>query len=131
MVDKTNEQTEAAPTPAAPKFIGGGPRSKVVPLEHPVAYDGREYHAITLVRLNAKEVEDMLDKINRGEGTEIPIFRDVEGAVIPKIVLDALDDNDALALDEAAPEFIPRRFKPKQTSVASAEGAPLDPSSSA
>ena len=120
MTDKTNEQTEAAPALAAPKFIGGGPRSKVVPLEHPVAYDGREYHAITLVRLNAKEVEDMLDKINRGEGTEIPIFRDAEGAVIPKIVLHALDDNDSLALDEAAVDFIPKRFRPRAGEPASA-----------
>lgn len=121
MVDKTEEATEAPAPKPAPVFIGNGrARSKVVSLESPVEYDGREYRAITIVRLNAKEVEDMLAAINRGEPARFPIFRDENGALVPEIVLDALDDDDSLTLDEAAADFIPKRFKPKDDGAASA-----------
>lgn len=117
MSDKSATQTE---TPAPPRYIGDKPRSKIVTLENPITYDGREYRAITIVRLNAKEVEDMLAAINRGEAARFPIFRDDAGAVIPEIVLDSLDDDDSLALDEAARDFIPKRFRPKNDEAAAA-----------
>lgn len=117
MSDETATQTE---TPAPPRFISGRPRSKVLTLENPITYEGREYREITIVRLNAKEVENLLAAINRGESARFPIFRDGVGAVIPEIVLDSLDDDDSLALDEAAADFIPKRFKPKVDEAASA-----------
>ena len=47
-------------------------------------------------------------------------FRDDAGAVIPEIVLNSLDDDDSLALDEAARDFIPKRFRPKNDEAAAA-----------
>jgi hypothetical protein len=115
MSDEPAKQTEST---APPKFIGGPARSRVVPLEWPLEYDGREYSSVTIVKLNAKEVKEVLAAINRGESSKIPIFRDADGGVIPDGVLDALDDDDSFALDEAAGEFIPRRFKPEKDDAA-------------
>ncbi len=102
-------------------------------LEWPLEYDGREYREITIKRLTAQEVKDLADALRAlPEGTpppRWPIFVDAEGAPIPEEVLDALDPDDDTMLQEAALDFLPRRFvaaarTPESTQPASSTAAP-------
>jgi hypothetical protein len=102
-------------TPA--HITGDRPRAKTVPLEWPVEYAGKVYDAVTLVRLTAgdvikfsRELETAL-KNDPDAPVRFPIFKDDSGAPIPDEVLDALDDDDRMTLDEAAVDFLPRRFR--------------------
>jgi hypothetical protein len=100
-----------------PKFIGGAPRFKSIKLKSPLAYAGKEYRTICIVRLTAAEVakfQDELDALLRSDPDatlRFPIFRDETGAGIPDIILNALDDDDKFELDKAAIDFLPRRFR--------------------
>jgi hypothetical protein len=110
------DQAESA-APETPKFINGATRAKSIPLVAPLAYAGKEYRTITLVRLTAGEVARFLKEIETASKDDpnasirFPIFRDDAGSPVPDIVLDALDDDDKFALDEAATDFLPRRFR--------------------
>lgn len=56
------------------------------------------------------EIEQLLTR-NPDAKVRLPLFRDERGEPIPDEVMDALDDDDRLALDEAAANFLPRRFR--------------------
>lgn len=110
------------------------PRFKSVPLQWPIEYAGKTYTEVQIVRLTAKEVADWVEGIKGREKEEvrIPIFRDADGLPIPDAVLDGLDDDDRLALDEAALDFLPRRFRAAPASASGpADGAITAPSSPA
>ncbi|WP_051949255.1 hypothetical protein [Methylosinus sp. PW1] len=111
MDDGNTDVVAAAPEPEAPKFVGGAARFKSVTLAWPLAYDGAIYDHVNLHRLTAKEVADWVESIKEKDSVRFPIYRDDSGASIPDVVLDALDDDDRLALDEAAKDFLPRRFQ--------------------
>jgi hypothetical protein len=127
MSDGTTAQTEP---PAPPKFISGKPRFRVVTLEEPLEYDGREYREIHLVKLTAKEVADWLETLAADGSAKFPIFRDAEGARIPDAVLDGLDADDREEVDKAAMDFLPRRFRGVMTSASGpADGEATGPTS--
>jgi hypothetical protein len=100
-----------------PRFLDARPRFKTVRLQWPVAHAGREYRAISIVRLTAAEVAKFqadLDALLKGDPNAMlrfPVFRDEAGAAISEAVLDALDDDDKFELDKAAFDFLPRRFR--------------------
>jgi hypothetical protein len=118
----TEENTEATAVPAPPKFISGRPRFKVVTLEEPLEYDGREYREIHLVKLTAKEVADWIETLEANGSGRFPIFRDADKAPIPDAVLDGLDADDREEVDKAAVDFLPRRFR----GVTASASAPAD-----
>jgi hypothetical protein len=99
------------------RIVSERPRRQTVDLEWPVLFEGREYRSITLIRLTAGDVSRFQDEIERllrsnsDTKVRLPLFRDEDGALIPDAVMDALDDDDRLALDEAAANFLPRRFR--------------------
>jgi hypothetical protein len=102
--------------PAAPAFLSDRPRFRVIDLEWPLAYAGKDYRAITIVRMTAADIEAYTEKLAELAKTDpnarfrLPVYRDEAGAPVPDAVLDALDDDDRLAVDTAALDFFPRRF---------------------
>jgi hypothetical protein len=111
MDDGTKDVAAAPAAPETPKFVGGASRFKSIPLAWPLVYGGVLYDHIILQRLTAKEVADWVEDIKEKDEVRFPIYRDDAGTSIPDAVLDALDDDDRLALDEAAKDFLPRRFR--------------------
>jgi hypothetical protein len=99
------------------RIVSDRPRAATITLEWPIAYDGRVYATITVARLTAAEVahfqEEIVQLLDSGADAKVrlPLFRDARGELIPDAVMDALDDDDRLALDEAAASFLPRRFR--------------------
>jgi hypothetical protein len=97
-------------------IVSDWPRAKTIPLEWPVAFAGQEYRAVTGSRLTAAEVarfQSEIEQLLRSDPdakVRLPLFRDERGEPVPDEVMDALDD-DRLALDEAAANFLPRRFR--------------------
>lgn len=113
----TEEVKAKAPAKKPARIIADRPRVKVIDLQWPIEFDGREYRAIAITRLTAGEVaqfqaeiEELL-KDHPDTKVRFPLFRDESGAVIPDEVMDALDDDDRFALDEAAADFLPRRYR--------------------
>ena len=85
-----------------------------MPLEWPVEWNGRTYESVTLRRLTVAEVAAFVESLkDLPEGAKIrwPIFCDENGAPMPPEVMDALDADDSDALDKAALDFLPRRFR--------------------
>lgn len=89
------------------------PLSRAIPLEFPKTVDGVLWNEIHLARLTAGEVRDFEERLAAGDDStrvRLPVFRDAAGAPVPENVLDALDDDDILALEVASKDFLPRRF---------------------
>ena len=102
---------------AIAQFLSDRPRSKTIELSWPISFNGRNYQAITMIRLTAGDVARFQDELeallrnNPDAALRFPIFRDETGAPIPAEVLDALDDNDRFELDRAAADFLLRQFR--------------------
>ena len=99
------------------RIVSDRPRAATIALEWPVEYGGRIYKTIIVARLTAAEVARFQDEIvqllesSADSKVRLPLFRDERGEPIPDKVMDALDDDDRLALDEAVVSFLPRRFR--------------------
>ena len=118
----------SSPPPAAPVFVNTAARRRSVKLQWPLEYGGRVYDEICVRRLTVAEVAVWVEGLKTGgDNPHMPIYVDAAGAPIPDVVIDALDDDDGAALDEAVRDFLPRRFRGLQ---ASASG-PADGESSA
>jgi hypothetical protein len=99
-----------------------------------VEYAGKLYGSISLLRLTAGEVIAFTRELEAALKNDpdapvrFPTFKDDSGAPIPDAVLDALDDDDPVTLDEAAVDFLPRRFRAQaaqgSTSETPGDGAP-------
>lgn len=119
----------------APRFIGKHERSRVVTLEWPLEYDGREYRKIHIVRLTASEVakfqEEIIALLERDKNARIrfPLYRDADGGLIPDEVMDALDDDDKVVLEEAAMTFLPRRYRDAMSASTQPSGDNIERSS--
>lgn len=106
---------EAAPPPAAPMFDAAEKRQKIISLEWPFTLDGKRLEKVIIRRMTQAEVAGMIQAINAAKDTgadEIgfPIFYDTDGFLLSDTILSAMDADDAAALDEAARDFLPRRF---------------------
>lgn len=109
----------ASAVPAAPRFVGGPPRSRIVPLTWPVEYDGRVYNAITVHRLSAGDVGDVMRAIEEhGSKARLPMFD------VPFEVIDALDADDADSVNAAVLDFLPRALRPADESQPATGAAP-------
>lgn len=115
----TNPAAEQAITSAGPvvRLLDDGRRSRVVPLEWPIEIDGRVVDAVTVRRLNTKDVADFVAAVQSSPSGgdmrlfRFPMFFDIEGNKLSDAVIDALDDDDTATLTEVASDFLPRRFR--------------------
>ncbi len=114
--------TEKTDTPAAPAaedkpvviaFADPSKRAKTVDLAFPVTVNGKTMDKIVIRRMTQAEIAAFIEQNAGKEGvTRFPLFYDADGNKIPDEVHSALDDDDALALEQAASDFLPRRFRP-------------------
>ena len=81
-------------------------REKMVPLEHPFELNGHLWSEIKVRRVTGKQVSDYMDRMRAGDMDAMPPMVDC-----PQAVWNALDDDDQMAIDEAARPFTPRRLK--------------------
>ena len=107
----------ATPVPVA-VFDAADKRFKTVSLQWPFSYEGKHYDSIVIRRLTQGAVAAFVARINaeKQANTEaevrFPIYADTDGNSLSDAVMACLDDDDALAVDEAARDFLPRRFQP-------------------
>lgn len=107
----------------APRLLGV--RSTVVPLDFPVDYDGKVYSEITVTRMTGAQVIEFVNMLKEsGSRANLPMFD------VPREVIDALDADDAEALDEAVFNFLPHRLMGEDGRMREA-GADTSPSSEA
>jgi hypothetical protein len=100
-----NKVEQPAEMPSA-RIVSPKEREKMVPLEYPVEFDGKLWTEIKVRRVSAQEVADYLELLKSDQAFDIPPMVEC-----PIEVWNALDDDDQLAVDEAARPFTPRRLK--------------------
>ncbi len=106
--------TDTIQAAAATRFASTADRSRVMKLKWPIVHQERDINEVVLARLTAREVADFQEKLaNLPEGARFvwPMFRELDGSPVGSEILDALDDDDRLALDKAALDFLPQRFR--------------------
>jgi hypothetical protein len=107
----------AAPINDAVTIDHADSRMKMFPLAWPVTYQGTRHEQIGLCRMTAKQVADFVVQLGAVGAADpnailrFPIFVDANGAALPGALLDGLDADDADVLNEAAVDFLPRRFR--------------------
>lgn len=101
MTDQSIVESETQPAPASPRFVGDRRRDVVVPLEWPIEYDGKVYNEIRVRRMTGAEVAAF---VNSDDGT-LPMVE------APKVVIDALDADDAMAINKAITDFLPQSLR--------------------
>lgn len=106
----------AAAVAAPPRIISSKPRNRTVDLEWPIEYEGRMYDRIVVRRMSTAEVVTFVDAARQarvGDGdVRLPMFDTVDGTPVPLEVIDALDPDDAAAVNEAVADFLPRSLRP-------------------
>jgi hypothetical protein len=102
---KESNAEQPAEIPTA-RIVSPKEREKMVPLEYPVEFDGKIWTEIKVRRVSAQEVADYLELLKSDQAFDIPPMVEC-----PLAVWNALDDDDQLAVDEAARPFTPRRLK--------------------
>lgn len=105
-----------APLQAVPTFEAAAKREKTIALEWPFTLDGKRFDQVVIRRMTQGEVAGMIQAINEAQsaGTSeigFPIFYDTEGFLLSDAIMAAMDADDAATLDEAARDFLPRRFR--------------------
>lgn len=119
------------------QFVGGKVRQTTIVLDFPVEFEGTTFSEIGLRRLTAGEVSVFMDtaraliEADANANPRAPIFVTNAGEPIPDGLFDALDDDDAFKLDEAAKDFLPRRFlgAPKASASTPTDGSDTEPTS--
>lgn len=101
MTDETTTPPAAAPAekPVA-KVLGD--RTRRVPLEWPVEYDGKVYDAVTVSRMSGEQISAFYADEVSGR---LPMFD------CPFEVIDALDADDAMTVQKAVLDFLPRSMR--------------------
>jgi hypothetical protein len=95
------DDTETKQKPAPASFVDA--RTKTIPLEWPLTYDGEMYTEVTIRRLTGAEVSDFFAQ--PAESRRLPMFD------CPADVIDALDADDSMAVSEAVMGFLPRSMR--------------------
>ncbi|MGJ4927453.1 phage tail assembly protein [Bradyrhizobium sp. HKCCYLRH3095] len=100
-----NAEPEGKPGP--PQFVGGKPRSRVVPLDWPLSYRGKTYDRITVRRMTTGEVGEFIAAASSEDmkNARLPMFD------CPPEIIDALDPDDAERVNEVIRDFLPRLLR--------------------
>ncbi|GHB34136.1 hypothetical protein GCM10007094_24010 [Pseudovibrio japonicus] len=88
----------------APKFVKKTPRTKTIPLEEPLEWDGKVYKEVTFKRMKGKEVSEL----PVGESL-IVLAAYVTG--VPAVVIEDLDQDDFVEVMETLNDFLPRKLR--------------------
>lgn len=87
-------------------------RFRIVELTWPVTFEGKTYERITVSRMSVRQLGVFMDTIeSKGRLSDLPMFD------VPREVIEELDADDGDKLDEAAADFLPRRFRVTAGSV--------------
>lgn len=104
-----NEKTEEVVE--KPEFVGKRERSRRVELDDPVKFRGKVYEAFVVRRLSTSEVAAWADAVRAGdEDANLGNVVDDDGEVVPREVLEFIDDDDDAKVSEAISDFLPRRL---------------------
>ncbi len=106
----TAEQSPAAvpetkPAPAPARIVSSLPRDATVKLIYPIEFDGKQWDEVRVRRVTGVEISNYMEALSRGEKPLPPTFD------FPTEVYEALDDDDLLAVEQAAFRFLPRRLR--------------------
>lgn len=105
------EQQEATegqtPAPAAAKIVGGKERTRTIPLEWPIEYDGAVYDQLTVRRVGGTDFKTIASMAGKDE--EIHLAAMLTG--VPPQVIEALDGDDFITVQEAVKDFLPRKLQ--------------------
>jgi len=104
MTDDT--KPEEAKEPPVARIVNPEGRSKLVPLQFPVEFDGTVWSAIEVRRCTGAEIKADFERM--GEGGEFVLPHVLQ---CPMVVWWALHDDDQLLVDEESRAFMPRRLK--------------------
>lgn len=107
---------EAAVAPVTPVVFFGKQRSTTVPLQFPFTLDGSTITGVTIRRLTLGEVQDLLAKTRGRTLVFMEIYAEMTGLSVD--TLKGLDDEDGVAITDAAYDFLPPRFKTDDASSA-------------
>jgi hypothetical protein len=125
---------EVALRPRVIKLLGKD-RSADVPLTYPLQVDDQVIDKITVRRLSTAEVAEFIDgvvaasTVGATKMLRFPMFYDAEGNRLGDDIIDALDDDDAVRLTEAAASFLPQRFRVnEEPDTTPGSGGPIEPS---
>ena len=103
----------AESTKPAVRWLTDKKRVESYALAYPFELDGVEYRTITIKRLTGAEVAAFMEKMRdapQGTSLRYPLFF-VERVEISDAAWAALDDDDRLALEAIASDFLPARFR--------------------
>ena len=123
--------------PSPVTIVGGPPLSRRVPLRWRYQHEGLTYDAVTVKRLTVAEVRALTAAQRAAEEKDpdaslpFPIFVTDDGVTIPQAVMDAMLDDDMVALERAADDFFPARFRARADDSSSASGADTEQTSDA
>ncbi|MGV1352780.1 phage tail assembly protein [Klebsiella pneumoniae] len=107
-----NETTEttapASEQPPAPTavFVDAAKRFRTITLDWPVEFGGTVYSSVTVHRMTTAEVDRFAESVRaQGSKATLPMYD------VPREVIDALDPDDAEAVNEATNDFLPRSLR--------------------
>lgn len=104
MADEASKEVTTAPPVA--RIVNMEGRSKEVPLQYPVEFDGKIWDSIEVRRCTGAEIKSYFEQMTSGEAFTLPPV-----IQCPIAVWEALDADDQFAVDEVAQAFMPRRLK--------------------
>lgn len=102
--NEENKVEQPAEMPVA-RIVSQTERERMVKLAWPVEYDGKVWAEIRVRRVTGKEVSAYFAKLRDGDTEAVAPMIDC-----PQEVWDAMDDDDQVAVDDAARPFWPRRL---------------------
>ena len=141
-------QPAPAPAPAAlvplelpaACFAASAPIVKLVPFKFgPYTYAGRDWSGLGIRRLSVEQIAAVFANyranlaIDPAFPLSMPVYVDEQGSEVPAGLLEKLDPEARDDVEEAAPSFLPRRYRvvADPGSPSPSTGARTEPSSSA
>jgi hypothetical protein len=115
------ENSTASENAPKARFIGGK-AFRVVKLEYPIEYGGKEYREIRLRRMTFLEMKEFIEDAAERDDVRPSIFD------CPMEMLDHLDADDFENVDKAVRDFLPRRLVEVAERIR-ASGEDMQPSS--
>ncbi len=91
-------------------------RSKVVPLKWPFTVNGTRYENVTVRRITVAEIDAWVRGLAAGGTVRRPAMFDLSDEIMGLV-----DAEDGEAIDVAANDFLPRRYRMTSASTSSSE----------